>query len=57
MLDLLPFMTIIENARHAAKNQPLRWLLEEFRVSIFAPELKTAEAVSVKRLRALSVFG
>ena len=57
MLDLLPFMTIIENARHAAKNQPLRWLLEEFRVSIFAPELKTAEAASVKRLRALSVFG
>jgi len=53
MLDLLPFMAIIENDRHAPKNQPLRWLLEEFRVSIFAPELKTAEAVSVKRLRAL----
>lgn len=54
MLDLLPFMAIIENDRYAPKNQPLRWLLEEFRVSIFAPELKTAEAVSVKRLRALS---
>lgn len=54
MLDLLPFMVLIENDRHAPKNQPLRWLLEEFRVSVFAPELKTAEAVSVKRLRALS---
>ncbi|MBT4097462.1 MAG: DUF3418 domain-containing protein, partial [Gemmatimonadetes bacterium] len=27
-----------------------RWLLEEFRVSIFAQELGTAQKVSVKRL-------
>jgi ATP-dependent helicase HrpA len=54
MLDLLPFMAIVECQRHAPNAQALRWLLEEFRVSIFAPELKTAEAVSVKRLRALA---
>jgi ATP-dependent helicase HrpA len=33
----------------------LRWLLEEWRVSLFAQELKTAEPVSAKRLaRALA---
>jgi ATP-dependent helicase HrpA len=53
MLDLLPFMSVVESARHAPENQPLRWALEEFRVSVFAPELKTAEPVSVKRLRGL----
>ncbi len=30
--------------------EPFRWLLEEFRVSLFAQRLKTKEAVSVKRL-------
>ncbi len=29
---------------------PLRWLIEEWRVSLFAQELKTAEPVSAKRL-------
>ena len=33
--------------------EEFRWLLEEFRVSIFAQELGTAQAVSEKRLRAL----
>ncbi|MBE9562985.1 MAG: DUF3418 domain-containing protein, partial [Proteobacteria bacterium] len=28
-----------------------RWLLEEFRVSLFAPELKTVLPVSVQRLQ------
>jgi ATP-dependent helicase HrpA len=28
----------------------LRWLIEEWRVSLFAQELKTAEPVSAKRL-------
>jgi ATP-dependent helicase HrpA len=27
-----------------------RWMVEEFKVSLFAPELKTAYPVSVKRL-------
>lgn len=40
------------------ENQPealqrYRWLLEEYRVSLFAQELKTAEPVSDKRLQAL----
>ncbi|MEX2517010.1 MAG: ATP-dependent RNA helicase HrpA [Gammaproteobacteria bacterium] len=30
-----------------------RWLIEEFRVSVFAQELKTAQPVSAKRLKAL----
>ena len=30
----------------------IRWLLEEYRVSVFAQELKTAEPVSPKRLDA-----
>jgi len=29
-----------------------RWLLEEYRVSLFAQTLKTAEPVSAKRLKA-----
>ncbi len=32
----------------------LRWAIEEFRVQVFAQELKTREAVSDKRLRALA---
>jgi len=32
---------------------PLRWLLEEFRVSLFAQELGTSEPVSSKRIQAL----
>ena len=53
MLDLLPFMAHVQQHHSDPNTQALRWLLEEFRVSIFAPELKTAEPVSVKRLRAL----
>jgi ATP-dependent helicase HrpA len=30
-----------------------RWMLEELRVSLFAPELKTAYPVSVQRLEKL----
>lgn len=33
--------------------EAFRWLLEEFRVSLFAQELGTAQAVSAQRLRAL----
>jgi ATP-dependent helicase HrpA len=37
-----------------AKNREVyRWLLEEFRVSLFAQELGTAEPVSARRLEAL----
>jgi ATP-dependent helicase HrpA len=33
------------------KREVFRWMIEEFRVSLFAPELGTAHAVSAKRLR------
>ena len=32
-----------------------RWLLEEFRLQLFAPELKTFEKVSDKRLDAIAL--
>jgi ATP-dependent helicase HrpA len=37
-------------AAGAAGLEELRWLIEEWRVSLFAQELKTAEPVSAKRL-------
>ncbi len=36
-----------------ANRESFRWLLEEFRVSLFAPELGTAQPASAARLRAL----
>jgi len=40
----------------AAQRAAFRWLLEEFRVSLFAQELGTAQPVSAQRLRALGGF-
>ncbi len=40
----------------AAQHEAFRWLLEEFRVSLFAQELGTAQPVSAQRLRALGGF-
>jgi ATP-dependent helicase HrpA len=37
----------------AAAREDFRWMLEEFRVSIFAQELGTAQPVSAQRLKAL----
>jgi len=37
-----------------ARREAFRWMLEEFRVSVFAQELGTAEPVSAQRLRALA---
>ncbi len=34
----------------STKLTEIRWLIEEYRVSLFAPELRTAESVSPKRL-------
>jgi ATP-dependent helicase HrpA len=54
MLQVLPYWRALLNAGKAAEHSPawqeLRWLLEEWRVSLFAQELKTAEPVSAKRL-------
>jgi len=40
----------------AAQREAFRWLLEEFRISLFAQELGTAQPVSAPRLRALGEF-
>jgi ATP-dependent helicase HrpA len=37
----------------ASQHETFRWMLEEYRVQVFAPELGTAQSVSVKRLEAL----
>jgi ATP-dependent helicase HrpA len=54
MLQVLPYWRALLNAGGTALNDEtwdeLRWLLEEWRVSLFAQELKTAEPVSAKRL-------
>ncbi|SEJ40622.1 ATP-dependent RNA helicase HrpA [Frateuria terrea] len=59
MLQVLPYWR--EYLRHRATDvgvlDELRWLIEEWRVSLFAQELKTAEPVSAKRLaRALDAL-
>ncbi|MEO7065300.1 MAG: ATP-dependent RNA helicase HrpA [Rhodanobacter sp.] len=54
MLQVMPYWR--EYLRHRAGGSAesdlaeLRWLIEEWRVSLFAQELKTAEPVSAKRL-------
>ena len=52
MLQVLPYWR--EYLKHCAAGDEhldeLRWLIEEWRVSLFAQELKTAEPVSAKRL-------
>ncbi|HEY3521449.1 MAG TPA: DUF3418 domain-containing protein, partial [Rhodanobacteraceae bacterium] len=54
MLQVLPYWREWLNARASGASgeamQRLRWLIEEWRVSLFAQELGTAEAVSPKRL-------
>ncbi|QWT20605.1 ATP-dependent RNA helicase HrpA [Bacillus sp. NP157] len=54
MLQVLPYWRALLNAGGTALDATawaeLRWLAEEWRVSLFAQELKTAEPVSAKRL-------
>ena len=54
MLQVLPYWRAYLQHRAAggdpAELAELRWLIEEWRVSLFAQELKTAEPVSAKRL-------
>ncbi len=59
MLQVMPYWR--EYLKHRAAGSEhldeLRWLIEEWRVSLFAQELKTAEPVSAKRLaRALAAL-
>ena len=52
MLQVLPYWREYLKRRAAGDGglDELRWLIEEWRVSLFAQELKTAEPVSAKRL-------
>ncbi len=54
MLQVLPYWRAYLQRRAAGADAEalaeLRWLIEEWRVSLFAQELKTAEPVSAKRL-------
>src|ERR1700761_404047 len=59
MLQVLPYWRqyLQLRAEGAGPLDELRWLIEEWRVSLFAQELKTAEPVSAKRLaRALEAL-
>jgi len=54
--ELAPFVAAVKKA--GPKAEAVRWLVEEFRVSLFAQELGTAEPVSAVRLqRALEELG
>jgi ATP-dependent helicase HrpA len=45
-----PFMEKLIKHESEPKLQEFRWLLEEFRISLFAQPMKTKVPVSVKRL-------
>jgi ATP-dependent helicase HrpA len=62
MLQVLPYWRAWLQHRAAGADasglEELRWLIEEWRVSLFAQELKTAEPVSAKRLaKTLAALG
>jgi ATP-dependent helicase HrpA len=62
MLQVMPYWRAYLQHRAAGADaaglDELRWLIEEWRVSLFAQELKTAEPVSAKRLaKALAALG
>ncbi len=42
---------LTKNNQHSAQLEEYRWLLEEYRISLFAQEIKTRVPVSSKRLR------
>ena len=54
-VQLAPF-TNWEKRVPTAQHEMFRWLLEEFRVSLFAQELGTAQPASAQRLKALGTF-
>ncbi|HEX5353963.1 MAG TPA: DUF3418 domain-containing protein [Rhodanobacteraceae bacterium] len=62
MQQVLPYWRAVLNMQAAGDEsealETLRWLVEEWRVSVFAQELKTAEPVSGKRMaQALAALG
>ncbi|CAN5911290.1 ATP-dependent RNA helicase HrpA [soil metagenome] len=53
--DLIADFNDWESYVPTSQHETFRWMLEEYRVSIFAQELGTAQPVSVKRLEAFMV--
>ena len=55
MLEIKPFWEDYQKAVTGKPADPgvekFHWMIEEFRVSLFAQELKTAFPVSIKRLQ------
>ncbi|HEY5945040.1 MAG TPA: ATP-dependent RNA helicase HrpA [Kofleriaceae bacterium] len=49
-MQVAPFVQRYQQVADIPERDELRWLLEEFRVQVFAPELKTAVPVSPQRL-------
>ena len=49
--QLAPFVAAAEKLRARDGGEAFRWLVEEFRVSLFAQELGTAEPVSIVKLK------
>ncbi len=55
--QLAPYVAALPTVRDRAGGETFRWLVEEFRVSLFAQELGTAEPVSAVKLdRALAAL-
>ncbi len=55
--QLAPYLAAVERVRSREGGEAFRWLVEEFRVSLFAQELGTAEPVSTVKLdRALEAL-
>ena len=46
-----PFVQRYQQLAATPEREELRWLLEELRVQVFAPELKTAVPVSPQRVK------
>jgi ATP-dependent helicase HrpA len=56
--QVAPYETAIERLKARAGRETFRWLVEEFKVSVFAQELGTAEPVSAVKLdRTLATLG
>ena len=54
---MAPYVAALARLRRAGSTGMFRWLLEEYRVSVFAQELGTAEPVSAVKLdRALAAL-
>jgi ATP-dependent helicase HrpA len=49
--EIEPFLKKLSDPRVASASQPLRWLVEELRVSLFAQDLGTIQPISAQRLR------